>query len=119
MFPEGAGDPTSGTRVIIQKLAEPLKATPYRVSITGQRRGNPPSRRSPVTWGELLSADRADAVRQRMREPGYPSANFYEVAGKADADQPVPRRYLHRSRWRGVAVTLRREAPPVPPDLKP
>src|SRR6202030_3857961 len=35
MFPEGAKEPYERTRVIIQKLAGPLKATPYRVSITG------------------------------------------------------------------------------------
>ena len=35
MFPEGSKDPYERTRQIIQKIAGPLKATPYRVSITG------------------------------------------------------------------------------------
>src|SRR5580692_5561198 len=35
MFPEGSKEPYERTRTIIQKLAGPLKATPYRISITG------------------------------------------------------------------------------------
>src|SRR5579871_5248177 len=35
MFPSGSKEPYERTREIIQKLAGPLKATPYRVSITG------------------------------------------------------------------------------------
>src|ERR1700685_4053813 len=63
MFPEGAKEPYERTRVIIQKLAGPLKATPYRVSITGHTSAShtapqlhpPPTprgatpRRSPIT----------------------------------------------------------------------
>ena len=48
MFPEGAKEPYERTRVIIQKLAGPLKATPYRVSITGHTAASH-ARRSPVT----------------------------------------------------------------------
>ena len=35
MFPEGSKEPYERTREIIKKIAGPLKATPYRISITG------------------------------------------------------------------------------------
>src|SRR6202522_4088439 len=63
MFPEGSKDPYERGRVIIQKLAIPLKATPYRISLTGPTaasRVNPQPGYGP--WN--LSADRANSVRE-------------------------------------------------------
>ncbi len=117
MFPEGAKEPYERTRVIIQKLAGPLKATPYRVSITGHTSA---TRTAPQPdygpWN--LSADRANTVRQILEEQGFPSANFYQVAGKADTDPLFPDDPFVAANRR-VTITLMREAPPVPPDLKP
>jgi chemotaxis protein MotB len=117
MFPEGTKIPYERTRVIIQKLAGALKATPYRVSITGHTAA---TRMAPQPdygpWN--LSADRANAVRQILEEQGFPSASFYQVAGKADTDPLFPDDpYMAANRR--VTITLMREAPPVPPDLKP
>jgi chemotaxis protein MotB len=117
MFPEGSKDPYPRTREIIQKLAAPLKAVPYRVAITGHTsatRTPPSSGYGP--WN--LSADRANAVRRILEEQGLPSNNIYEVAGKADTDPLFPDDpYIAANRR--VTITLMREAPPVPPDLKP
>jgi chemotaxis protein MotB len=117
MFPEGTKIPYERTRVIIQKLAGALKATPYRVSITGHTAA---TRTAPQPdygpWN--LSADRANAVRQILEEQGFPSANFYQVAGKADIDPLFPDDPFMAANRR-VTITLMREAPPVPPDLKP
>ena len=65
-----------------------------------------------------LSADRANAVRQILEAEGMPSANFYAVAGKADTDPLFPDDPFIAANRR-VTITLMREAPPVPPDLKP
>jgi chemotaxis protein MotB len=117
MFPEGAKEPYERTRVIIQKLAGPLKATPYRVSITGHTAA---TRTAPQPdygpWN--LSADRANVVRQILEEQGFPSANFYQVAGKSDTDPLFPDDPFMAANRR-VTITLMHEAPPVPPDLKP
>src|ERR1700688_2288703 len=117
MFPEGAKEPYERTRVIIQKLAGPLKATPYRVSITGHTsatRTAPQPGNGP--WN--LSVDRANAVRQILEEQGYPSANVFAVAGKADTDPLFPDDpYIAANRR--VTITLMREAPRFPPVLKP
>src|SRR5580704_9779735 len=78
MFAEGAKQPFERTREIIQKLAGPLKATPYRISITGHTStSRAPQSAEYGPWN--LSADRANAVRQILEEQGYPSVNFYEV----------------------------------------
>ena len=117
MFPEGSKDPYPRTREIIQKLAAPLKAVPYRVAITGHTAATrtPPS---PGYGPWNLSADRANSVRRILEEEGLPSNNVYEVAGKADTDPLFPDDpYIAANRR--VTITLMREAPPVPPDLKP
>ena len=117
MFPEGAKEPYERTRVIIQKLAGPLKETPYRVSITGHTsatRTAPQPGNGP--WN--LSVDRANAVRRILEEEGLPTASIYEVAGKADTDPLFPEDpYIAANRR--VTITLMHEAPPVPPDLQP
>ncbi len=117
MFPEGSEEPYERTRAIIEKIAAPLKAVPYRISITGHTSASqeaPQPNYGP--WN--LSVDRANAVRQILEEQGYPSSNIYEVAGKADTDPLFPDDpYMAANRR--VTITLMHEAPPVPPDLAP
>jgi chemotaxis protein MotB len=117
MFPEGSKDPYERTRRIIEKIAVPLKALPYRISITGHTSASqtPPS----AAYGPWnLSADRANAVRQILEEQGLPSNNIYEVAGKADTDPMFPDDpYIAANRR--VTITLMHEPPPVPPGLAP
>jgi chemotaxis protein MotB len=117
MFPEGSKEPYERTRRIIEKLAGPIKATPYRVSITGHTSASKtPPRPDYGPWN--LSVERANAVRQILEEEGLPTANIYEVAGKADTDPLFPEDpYIAANRR--VTITLMREAPPVPPDLRP
>jgi chemotaxis protein MotB len=89
MFPEGSKEPYERTRRIIEKLAGPLKATPYRVSITGHTSASKvPPKADYGPWN--LSADRANSVRQILEEEGFPPGNIYEVAGRADTDPLFP-----------------------------
>jgi chemotaxis protein MotB len=117
MFPEGSKEPYARTREIIEKIAGPLKATPYRVSITGHTAATHEA--APADYGPWnLSVDRANTVRQILEEAGLPSSDFYSVGGKADTDPLFPDDpYMAANRR--VTITLMREAPPVPPDLKP
>src|SRR5271154_3308409 len=117
MFPEGSKDPYERTRVIIQKIAAPLKAQPYRIAITGHTAATRMLPRPDYgPWN--LSADRANPVRQILEEEGLPSADFFEIAGKADTDPLFPDDPFMAANRR-VTITLMREAPPVPPDLQP
>jgi chemotaxis protein MotB len=117
MFPEGSREPYERMRTLIQKIAEPLKATPYRISITGHTSAPEiPPRPDYGPWN--LSVERANTVRQILEKEGYPSANIYNVGGKADTDPLFPEdRSLAPNRR--ITITLIREAPPVPVDLQP
>jgi chemotaxis protein MotB len=117
MFADGSKVPYDRTRRLIEKLAVPLKATPLRVAIVGHTAaGFVPTRSE---YGAFdLSADRANAVRQILEREGLPAAHFFAVSGKADT-QPLFPDDPSLSANRRVTITLMREDPPLPPDLKP
>ena len=117
MFADGSKVLYDRTRRLIEKLAAPLKATPLRVSITGHTAaGFVPARSD---YGAFdLSADRANAVRQILEREGLPPAHVFAVSGKADS-QPLFPDDPSLSANRRVTITLMREDPPLPPDLKP
>lgn len=117
MFADGSKVPYDRTRRLIAKLAAPLKATPLRVSIVGHTAsGFLPSRSD---YGAFdLSADRANAVRQILEREGLPPAHVFAVSGKADS-QPLFPDDPSLPANRRVTITLMREDPPVPPDLRP
>jgi chemotaxis protein MotB len=117
MFQEGAKEPYERTRRLIQKIAGPLKLTPYRISVTGHTSATKvPPRPNYGPWN--LSADRANAVRQILEEEGIRTANFYSVAGRADTDPLFPDDPFVAANRR-VTITLMREEPPLPPGFKP
>ena len=111
MFADGSKVPYERTRRLIQKLAAPLKATPLRVSIISHTAaGFVPARSD---YGAFdLSADRANAVRQILEREGLPGSHIFAVSGKADGQPSLAAN-------RRVTITLMREHPPLPPDLKP
>src|ERR1700716_3695672 len=117
MFADGSKVPFDRTRRLIQKLAAPLKATPLRVSIVGHTAaGFVPSRSE---YGAFdLSADRANAVRQILEREGLPPSHVFAVSGKADTLPLFPDDPSLAANRR-VTITLMREDPPFPPNLKP
>jgi chemotaxis protein MotB len=117
MFADGSKEPYERTRVLLQKLAGPLKATPLRVAITGHTAaGFVPSRSG--YDGFDLSSDRANVVRQILEREGLPASHIFSVAGKADS-QPLFPDDPSLAANRRVTITLMREDPPLPPNLKP
>jgi chemotaxis protein MotB len=117
MFADGSKVPFDRTRRLIQKLAAPLKATPLRVSIVGHTAaGFVPSRSE---YGAFdLSADRANVVRQILEREGLPPSHIFAVSGKADSQPLFPDDPTLPANRR-VTITLMREDPPLPPDMKP
>jgi len=117
MFADGSKVPNDRTRRLIQKLAAPLKATPLRVSIVGHTAAGFVPMQS--NYGAFdLSADRANAVRQILEREGLPLAHIFAVSGKADS-QPLFPDDPTLAANRRVTITLMREDPALPPDLKP
>jgi len=117
MFADGSKEPYERTRRLIEKLAIPLKQTPLRVSIIGHTAtGFVPVKSD---YGPFeLSADRANVVRQILEREGLPASHIYAVSGKADT-QPLFPDDPSLSANRRVTITLMREDPALPPDLKP
>ncbi len=117
MFPEGSKEPYERTRKVIEKIAAPLRATPYRIAVTGHTSSSrAPARPGYGPWE--LSADRANVVRRILQEEGVPEGHFFQVAGKADTDPLFPDDpYIAANRR--VTITLLREEPPLPLGFKP
>jgi chemotaxis protein MotB len=117
MFPEGSKEPFERTRSVIEKIAAPLRATPYRIAITGHSS----SSRNPFKPGYgpwELSADRANVVRRILQDEGVPESHFFSVSGKADTEPLFPDDpYIAANRR--VTITLMREEPPMPLGFKP
>jgi chemotaxis protein MotB len=113
---DGSKVPFDRTQRLVQKLAAPLKATPLGCRCrTYCRRPHAPSaakckrvRSSPTMP--------ADAAKSRAR--GLPPSHIFAVFGQGrhqplfpdDPTLPANRR---------VTITLMREDPPLPPDMKP
>ena len=117
MFPEGGKEPYERTRKVIEKIAAPLRATPYRIAVTGHTSTSklPPQ---PDYGPWELSADRANVVRRILQEEGVPENQFYLIGGKADTEPLFPDDpYIAANRR--ITVTLMREEPPLPLGFKP
>ncbi|QIG91327.1 MULTISPECIES: OmpA/MotB family protein [unclassified Bradyrhizobium] len=117
MFADGSREPYERTRRLIQRLAAPLKATPLRVAIVGHTAAGFVPARSDYDAFDL-SADRANAVRQILEREGLPPSHIFAVSGKADGQPLFPDDPTLPANRR-VTITLMRENPPLPPDLKP
>jgi chemotaxis protein MotB len=117
MFADGSKVPYERTRLLIERLAAPLKATPLRISIVGHTAAGFVPTQSDYDAFDL-SADRANAVRQILEREGLPPAHIFAVSGKADS-QPLFPDDPSLSANRRVTITLMREDPALPPDLKP
>ena len=117
MFADGSKEPYERTRRLIERLAIPLKQTPLRLTITGHTAAGFVPARSDYGAFEL-SADRANAVREILEREGLPPAHIYAVSGQAD-NQPLFPDDPSLSANRRVTITLMREDPAVPPNLKP
>ncbi len=117
MFPEGSKEPYERTRKVIEKIAAPLRASPYRIAVTGHTSSSRmPARPGYGPWE--LSADRANVVRRILQEEGVPEAHFYQVSGKADTEPLFPDDpYIAANRR--VTITLMHEEPPMPLGFKP
>jgi chemotaxis protein MotB len=117
MFAEGSKIPYDRTRLLLQRLAAPLRATPLRVSIVGHTATGDIAPRTGYDAFDL-SADRANAVRQILEREGLPASHIYAVSGKADSVPLFPDDPSLAANRR-VTITLMREDPPLPPNLKP
>ncbi len=102
---------------MIEKIALPLRATPYRIAVTGHTsRSTVPALPGYGPWE--LSVDRANAVRRILQEEGVRESQFYMASGKADIEPLFPDDpYIPANRR--ITITLMHEEPPLPVGFKP
>ncbi len=113
MFTPGAAEPNERAQRLIASISRIVAQLPNRLTISGHTDGDAPGRSYASNW-ELSSA-RANAARRLLEANGVPRDHIYEVTGRADseplfADDPT----LPGNRR--IAITLLREAPPLPAD---
>jgi chemotaxis protein MotB len=113
MFNAGDAAPNDRARRLLVAISTIIAQLPNRMTISGHTDGSQPGGRYSSNFE--LSAARANEARRILSAQGIPSNRIYEVAGRADseplfADDPtVPGN-------RRIAITLLREAPPLPAD---
>jgi len=117
MFPEGSAEPYEHTRKLVQRLARAVKASPFRLKLTGHASAARPRSRPGLGQWEI-SAMRAVKIRQILAEEGVPDDRFFAVTGKGDTAPLFPDDPFIAANRR-VTITLMREAPPIPADFKP
>ena len=117
MFPEGSKEPYERTRRLVQRLSAPLKALPYRITISGHTAATKQAG-SPGYGPWELSADRANSIRKILEEEGMPTASVFMVAGRADTQPLFPDDPFVAANRR-VTITLMSEASPLPANFKP
>ena len=80
MFAEGSKVPYDRTRLLIQRLAMPLRATPLRISIAGHTASGVVPGRADYNAFDL-SSDRANAVRQILEREGRLADTLFACVG--------------------------------------
>ena len=113
MFSPGDAAPNDRARRLLVAISGVIAQLPNRMTISGHTDGAQPGGRYASNFE--LSAARANEARRILIAQGIPNSRFYQIAGRADseplfADDPT----LPGNRR--IAITLLREAPPLPAD---
>ncbi len=117
MFSPGTAQPMPYTREMLQAVAKIIDRLPNRIAISGHTDGQPFTAPDGTTNWEL-SAARANAARAIITAAGVNPDRISEVAGKAGTDPLLPED-PNASANRRISILLLKEAPPVPPGIKP
>lgn len=113
MFDAGRAELNERARRLLRAMSSVIAQLPNRLTISGHTDATAPGGRFSTNFE--LSAARANDARRILAAEGIPAGRIYEVAGRADsepmfADDPsLPGN-------RRIAITLLREAPPLPAD---
>jgi chemotaxis protein MotB len=117
MFAPGTAQPMPYTREMLQAVAKIIDRLPNRIAISGHTDGQPFTAPDGTTNWEL-SAARANVARAIITAAGVNPDRISEVAGRAGSDPLFPED-PNASANRRISILLLKEAPPVPPGIKP
>jgi chemotaxis protein MotB len=113
MFNAGDAAPNDRARRLLVAIAGVIQQLPNRITISGHTDGSSPGSRFASNFE--LSAARAESARRILMGQGLASERIYEVAGRADSEPMFPDDPTLPGNRR-IAITLLREAPPLPAD---
>jgi chemotaxis protein MotB len=113
MFNPGDAQPNDRARRLLVAISGVITQLPNRITISGHTDGSRPGGRYASNF-ELSSA-RANEARRILASQGIPGERIYQVAGRADSE-PLFNDDPTLPGNRRIAITLLREAPPLPAD---
>jgi chemotaxis protein MotB len=113
MFAPGDATPNDRARRLLVAISRVIAQLPNRLTISGHTDGS--SSGSRYNSNFELSAARANEARRIIMGQGIPTDRIYEVAGRADSEPMFPDDPTLPGNRR-IAITLLREAPPLPAD---
>jgi chemotaxis protein MotB len=111
MFSPGDAAPNDRARRLLVAISGVIAQLPNRITISGHTDGSAPGGRYNSNFE--LSAARANEARRILAAQGIPSGRVYQVAGRADSE-PLFNDDPTQPGNRRIAITLLREAPPLP-----
>jgi chemotaxis protein MotB len=117
MFAPGDSEPTARVRTLLAEVSRAVAPLSNRIAISGHTDGQPFSGPGGFSNWDLSSA-RANAARRIMQENGLPQNRIAQVTGKAGSDPLYPDN-PYASANRRISIVMLREAPVLPPDLRP
>jgi chemotaxis protein MotB len=113
MFNPGDAAPNDRARRLLVAISGVIAQLPNRMTISGHTDGSPAGGRYGSNFE--LSAARANEARRVLAQQGIPANRIYQVAGRADSE-PLFQDDPTLPGNRRIAITLLREAPPLPAD---
>jgi chemotaxis protein MotB len=111
MFSSGDAQPNERARRLLVAISGVIAQLPNRITISGHTDGSQPGGRYASNFE--LSAARANEARRILAAQGIPGERIYQVAGRADSE-PLFNDDPTLPGNRRIAITLLREAPPLP-----
>jgi chemotaxis protein MotB len=114
MFAPGSAEPNDRARRLLGVVAQAVAQLPNRLTLSGHTDGDAPPAASGMSNWEL-SAARANSARRFLQSHGISGDRIYQVAGRADSEPLFPDDPTLPGNRR-IAITLLREAPPLPAD---
>ena len=120
MFEPASARPNDRARLLLRAVSKVVSQLHNRITVAGHTSAEvgaaPRAGRAGDDWA--LSAARANASRAVLQEAGVDPDRVYQVSGKAASDPLYPDDPTLAGNRR-IAIVLLREAPVLPPDLRP
>ncbi|WP_199899673.1 OmpA family protein [Sneathiella glossodoripedis] len=115
MFEPGSTEIKPGIKKLLAKVVKAIEPLPNNIAVDGHTDSSGSSNPSYTNWE--LSSDRANSSRRALIEVGLDPDRIERVSGKADTEPMIADDPSNPGNRR-ITLTLLRETPVLPPNLK-